>query len=81
MLAKVPGLQVAAVMSRNETVLWTVCFIPEATRAARGMCQRIVDTGAAMGVRIFDCHIGFVPENESDPAFAAVRDIVRRLCD
>jgi sugar phosphate isomerase/epimerase len=34
-----------------------------------------------MGIPIFACHIGFVPENESDPAFIAVRDIVRRLCD
>jgi sugar phosphate isomerase/epimerase len=64
------------------TVLRTVGFIPEATRAAReSRTRQIIDTGAAMGIPIFACHIGFVPEDESNPAFIAVRDIVRRLCD
>lgn len=63
-------------------VLRTVGFIPEATRAAREVrAKQIIDTGAAMGIPIFACHIGFVPENESDPVFIAVRDVVRRLCD
>jgi sugar phosphate isomerase/epimerase len=63
------------------TVLRTVGFIPEATRAAREVrAKQIIDTGAAMGVPIFACHIGFVPENETDPTFIAVRDVVRRLC-
>jgi sugar phosphate isomerase/epimerase len=34
-----------------------------------------------MGIPIFACHIGFVPENDNSPNFIAVRDIVRRLCD
>jgi sugar phosphate isomerase/epimerase len=64
------------------TVLRTVGFIPEATRAEReARAKQIIDTGGAMGIPIFACHIGFVPEDESDPAFIAVRDIVRRLCD
>jgi sugar phosphate isomerase/epimerase len=64
------------------TVLRTVGFIPESTRAERETrAKQIIDTGAAMGLPIFACHIGFVPEDESDPAFIAVRDIVRRLCD
>jgi L-ribulose-5-phosphate 3-epimerase len=64
------------------TVARTVGFIPESTRAAREVrAKQIIDTGAAMGIRIFACHIGFVPEDESDPTFIAVRDIVRRLCD
>ena len=64
------------------TVLRTVGFIPEATRAPReARMKQVIDTGAAMGIPIFACHIGFVPENESDPNFIAVRDIVRRLCD
>jgi sugar phosphate isomerase/epimerase len=64
------------------TVLQTVGFIPEATRSARETrAKKIIDTGAAMGLPIFACHIGFVPEDETDPAFVAVRDITRRLCD
>jgi sugar phosphate isomerase/epimerase len=64
------------------TVARTVGFIPESTRAAREVrAKQIIDTGAAMGIRIFACHIGFVPEDESDATFIAVRDIVRRLCD
>ena len=27
------------------------------------------------------CHIGFVPEDHADPDYAAVRDMVRRVCD
>ena len=64
------------------TVLRTVGFIPEATRAQReARFKQIIDAGAAMGLPIFACHIGFVPEDEKDPTFIAVRDIVRRLCD
>jgi sugar phosphate isomerase/epimerase len=64
------------------TVARTVGFIPPATRAAREeRAKRIIDTGAEMGVGIFACHIGFVPEEESNSEFMAVRDIVRRLCD
>jgi sugar phosphate isomerase/epimerase len=64
------------------TVLRTVGFIPESTREARGVrARQVIDTGAAMGVPIFACHIGFVPEDEADPTFIAVRDMVRRLCD
>lgn len=64
------------------TVQRTVGFIPPATRSAREeRAKRIIDTGAAMGIGIFACHIGFVPEDESSEDFIAVRDIVRRLCD
>jgi sugar phosphate isomerase/epimerase len=64
------------------TVLRTVGFIPESTREAREVrARQVIDTGAAMGVPIFACHIGFVPEDEADPTFIAVRDMVRRLCD
>jgi sugar phosphate isomerase/epimerase len=64
------------------TVLRTVGFIPEGTRSAReARARQIIDAGAAMGIRIFACHIGFVPEDETDRTFIAVRDLVRRLCD
>ena len=64
------------------TVLRTVGFIPEATRAEREARSRdVVHTAAEMGVGIFACHIGFVPEDENHPDFIAVRDMVRRICD
>jgi sugar phosphate isomerase/epimerase len=64
------------------TVQRTVGFIPEATRAAREARSReVIDAGAELGVGIFACHIGFVPEDEASRDFVAVRDMVRRLCD
>jgi sugar phosphate isomerase/epimerase len=64
------------------TVLKTVGFIPPATRKEREARSReIIETGAAIGIPSFACHIGFVPDNETSEDFIAVRDIVRRLCD
>jgi sugar phosphate isomerase/epimerase len=34
-----------------------------------------------MGVPIFACHVGFVPEDHAHPNYAPVRDLVRRICD
>ncbi len=64
------------------TVQSTVGFIPAATRAEREeRTRRIVDFGAALGIPSFACHIGFVPEDRRNPDYAAIRDIVRRICD
>lgn len=64
------------------TVQDTVGFIPAATREAREKrTYEVVDMTAAIGVPIFACHIGFVPEDHSDPVYAPVRDMVRRICD
>jgi len=64
------------------TVLDTVGFIPPATREAREKrTYEVVDMTAAIGVPIFACHIGFVPEDHTDPVYAPVRDLVRRICD
>jgi sugar phosphate isomerase/epimerase len=64
------------------TVLETVGFIPPATREVREKrTYEVVDTTAAIGVPIFACHIGFVPEDHADPTYAPVRDMVRRICD
>lgn len=63
------------------TVKRTVGFVPPATRAARE--QRTLDASdfaAALGVKSIACHIGFVPEDHSDPDYIAVRDMVRRIC-
>lgn len=64
------------------TVQRTVGFIPEATRAVREKRSlEVVDAAAAMGVPIFACHIGFVPDDHAHPDYIAVRDMVRRICD
>ena len=64
------------------TVQRTVGFIPQATRAEReARTLAVSDFAAALGVRSIACHIGFVPEDAHDPDYAAVRDMVRRVCD
>ncbi len=64
------------------TVQATVGFIPRATREEREKrtCE-ISDFAAALGVKSVACHIGFVPENEADEDYRAVREMVRRVCD
>jgi len=64
------------------TVCATVGFVPPATRHARE--QRFIevsDFAARLGAPTVACHIGCVPEDHSDPDFAAMRDLVRRVCD
>lgn len=64
------------------TVERTVGFIPPATRAEReARTIEVSDFAAAIGVKSIACHIGFVPEDTSNPDFIAVRDMVRRICD
>jgi sugar phosphate isomerase/epimerase len=64
------------------TVQRTVGFIPPATREAREKRSlEVVDAASTMGVPIFACHIGFVPDDHAHPDFLAVRDMVRRICD
>src|ERR1039458_5832412 len=55
------------------TVGRSVGFMPPATRAAREVRTReVIDFGAALGIRSFGCHIGFVP-GEGEAAYAALR--------
>lgn len=64
------------------TVQQTVGFIPQQYREEREKrTYEVVDATAAMGVPIFACHIGFVPEDHADADYIAVRDMVRRICD
>ena len=64
------------------TVQRTVGFIPRETRAARERRTIAVsDFAARLGVGSIACHIGFVPEDAGDPDYAAVREVVRRVCD
>src|ERR1039458_293644 len=63
------------------TVMRSVGFMPPATRAARELRTReVIDFGAALGIRSFGCHIGFVPE-EANADYAEVREVVRRSAD
>ncbi len=63
------------------TVMRTVGFMPPATRAAREVRTReVIEFGAALGIRSFGCHIGFVPE-EPNADYEEVREVVRRIAD
>jgi len=64
------------------TVQRTVGFIPAATRQERERrTLDISDFAAAIGVRSIATHIGFVPEDATDPDYAAVLEMVRRIAD
>ena len=64
------------------TVQRTVGFVPPATRAERERRTLAVsDFAAEIGVPCIATHIGFVPEDRSSEDYAAVREMVRRVCD
>jgi sugar phosphate isomerase/epimerase len=64
------------------TVERTVGFIPPATRAERERrTWAISDFAAVLGVPSIALHVGFVPEDTSNPSYVAVRDMVRRIAD
>src|ERR1700732_2240855 len=64
------------------TVKNTVGFIPPETRAEREKrTLECCDFAAALGVPSIATHIGFVPEDSSDPDYVAAREMVRRVCD
>lgn len=64
------------------TVVRTVGFIPKKTREEREVRTRqVIDFAAALGVKSFGCHVGYIPEDKTDPDYADVRDMVRRIAD
>ncbi len=64
------------------TVQRTVGFIPRDTRAEREeRTYAVSDFAAALEVGSIALHVGFVPEDTTDPDYVAVRDMVRRVCD
>jgi len=64
------------------TVEKTVGFIPQGTRAERETRMlEVSDFAAALEVPSVATHIGFVPEDQANPNYTAVRDLVRRVCD
>jgi len=64
------------------TVQRTVGFIPRSSRERREKWTLAVsDFAAELGVGSIACHVGFVPPDEQDPDYIAVRAMVRRICD
>jgi len=64
------------------TVQRTVGFIPRATRTIReARTLEISELAAELQIPGIACHIGFVPEDEKDADYIAVREMVRRICD
>ncbi|MCW5979359.1 MAG: sugar phosphate isomerase/epimerase [Bryobacteraceae bacterium] len=64
------------------TVQRTVGYVPAATRQERETrTYELIDLGAAMGVGIYCCHAGYIPEDRSDPDYLALCDMARRICD
>ncbi len=64
------------------TIQQTVGFVPPATRLDREQrTKEASDFAAELGVKSIATHIGFVPENRTDPAYIDVLHMVRRICD
>jgi len=65
-----------------QTVQRTVGFVPLNFRSAReARTHAVIDFAQEMGVPGLATHIGFVPENSSDPEYQAVLELVRRVAD
>ena len=64
------------------TVRDTVGFVPAATRAGRLVkAKEIADFAKSLGVEIVASHVGFVPEDHSDPRYADVLGVVGEFAD
>ena len=64
------------------TVRRTVGFVPKDTRAARlAKAKEISDFAKVLGCEVVAAHIGFVPEDASDPDYEDVVDVVREFTD
>ncbi len=60
----------------------TVGFLSEARRPARiELTKKIIDFAAIVGAPAVAAHIGFVPEDASDPRYVQLIETVRELCD
>jgi sugar phosphate isomerase/epimerase len=64
------------------TVTRTVGLVPPATREARTReMMEISDFARTLGVDVVALHLGFVSHDTSDPLFAEVVDVTRRVLD
>lgn len=60
----------------------TVGYVPHETRAARvAKTRQIADVARALGVDRVAAHIGFVPEDPSDPLYGEIVETVRQIAD
>ncbi|MBM4039475.1 MAG: sugar phosphate isomerase/epimerase [Planctomycetes bacterium] len=64
------------------TVQQTVGFVPKATRAARvEKARQIADFAKILGVKNVAAHVGFVPEDHTDPDYKAIVTTVGAFAD
>jgi len=64
------------------TVAKTVGLVPPETRATRTQeMKEIADFARLLGVDAVGLHIGFVPEETSDPMYPEVLAVTREICD
>lgn len=65
-----------------ERVKETVGLVPRDRRARRlAEVLEISDFARRLGVEAIGMHLGFVPPDASDPEFAAVVEVTRKVCD
>ena len=64
------------------TVARTVGLVPIATRESRLIeMYQIADFAKKVGCSVVALHLGFVPEEHSDPGYASIVEVTRKLCD
>lgn len=64
------------------TVERTIGLVPESTRAARlAEMKEIADFAKALDCDAVALHLGFVPEEDSDPRMKGIVEVTRELCD
>jgi sugar phosphate isomerase/epimerase len=60
----------------------TVGLVPRSTRAERvARTKAVSDVAKELGIDSVACHIGFVPEEVSDPTYSEILDVTRDICD
>ncbi len=64
------------------TVVNTVGLMPPETRAARlAEMKEISDFAKMIGCDVIALHLGFVPHDDSDPAYAEIVQVTQELCN
>ena len=64
------------------TVVNTVGLMPPETRAARlAEMKEISDFAKMIGCDVIALHLGFVPHDDSDPAYAQIVQVTQELCN
>lgn len=81
------GVQVTSVFIMFKGHIWnrvdgpgTIGFVPEATRAERAVhACRISNWARRIGLDAVTTHVGFIPEDSDDPAYAPLVEFLRRF--